>query len=241
LTVVAERKRGEFLNRRTRVSGKRRHIIIDGKHALAASEAQQARVTKALRHHARQQDNPDWFEVLDIAQRIAGTGSLGVDRYVILVRGKGTVDGNYLLDLKQAKPSALQTRLRLPQPSWRNDAERIVAIQRRMQAVSPAHLSALRIASHCYVLKELQPREDRLDLSQLKGEAAFEQALANMAQVSAWALLRSGGREGSAYADQWIRFASKRKWRKSILQYADDYSSRVRKDWKVFAKAALPV
>ena len=38
-------------------------------------------------------------------------GSLGLDRYVVLVEGKGSPDGNYLLELKQCQPSALLPRL----------------------------------------------------------------------------------------------------------------------------------
>ena len=56
---------------------------------------------------AATQPNPKFFEVLDIACRIAGTGSLGVERFVVLVEGKGSPDGNYLLDIKEAKPSAM--------------------------------------------------------------------------------------------------------------------------------------
>jgi hypothetical protein len=60
--------------------------------------------------------DPDFFEVLDVARRIAGNGSLGVDRYVILVRGKGSPDGNDLLDLKEALPSAVLPRVATPSP-----------------------------------------------------------------------------------------------------------------------------
>ena len=46
-----------------------------------------------------------------MGRRIAGTGSLGVGRFVVLVEGKGSPDGNYLLDIKEAKPSAMTPRL----------------------------------------------------------------------------------------------------------------------------------
>jgi uncharacterized protein (DUF2252 family) len=58
--------------------------------------------------------------VLDIGRRIAGTGSLGVERYVVLVEGKGSPDRNYLLDIKEAKPSAMAphlARLGIKQPT----------------------------------------------------------------------------------------------------------------------------
>jgi len=46
-----------------------------------------------------------------VARRIAGTGSLGVERYVLLIEGKGSPDGNYLLDLKQALPAVLRAHV----------------------------------------------------------------------------------------------------------------------------------
>jgi hypothetical protein len=41
--------------------------------------------------------SPSFFAP-DVARRIAGTGSLGVQRYVILVEGKGSTGGHYLPD-----------------------------------------------------------------------------------------------------------------------------------------------
>ncbi|MGL1161922.1 DUF2252 family protein, partial [Vibrio parahaemolyticus] len=84
--------------------------------------------------------------------------------YVVLVQGKGSPDQNHLLDLKFALPSVPAQRLRKRQPDWRNDAQRIVAIQDRCQAESPALLSVAEIEGRAFVLRELQPTEDRLDL-----------------------------------------------------------------------------
>jgi uncharacterized protein (DUF2252 family) len=86
---VAQRSRRDFLDRRTEVKGKRRQIRIDGKKALAASDAERAHVTAVLDRFARSQDTPAFFAPLDVARRIAGTGSLGLERYIILVQGRG--------------------------------------------------------------------------------------------------------------------------------------------------------
>jgi uncharacterized protein (DUF2252 family) len=57
--------------------------------------------------YASARPDPAFFEVLDVAHRIAGTGSLGLERYVVLIEGKGSPNGNYLLDLKQSLASSL--------------------------------------------------------------------------------------------------------------------------------------
>ncbi|MBA5690756.1 DUF2252 family protein, partial [Rugamonas apoptosis] len=91
----------------------------------------------------------------DVARRIAGTGSLGVERYVVLLRGRGGTDGNFLLDIKHAPGSALMPYLPCAQPTWDSEAQRIVDIQRRVQAITPAFLAAMPFDGQSYVLKEL--------------------------------------------------------------------------------------
>ena len=238
LESLRDRSRPEFLDRRTVKSGRRRRIRIDREKALAASEQQKTRVRKFFEEFEARQPRPGFFEVLDIAIRIAGTGSLGVDRYVVLVRGKGSPDGNYLLDLKQALPSSLQRRTPLDQPAWRTDAQRIVAVQRRMQAISMAFLHAVRIGPTSYVLRGLQPREDRVALTSSRDAMPrLVNLLTAMAQCTAWAQLRSSGRQGSAVADALIDFGSRDKWRRALTRVARECAAQCEQDWKTFCAA----
>jgi uncharacterized protein (DUF2252 family) len=95
-----------------------------------------------MRVFAASQPHPSFFRVCDVARRIAGTGSLGVERYVILVEGRGSPNSNALLDLKIAQPSALAPYVKQKQPRWHSAAERVVAVQQRLQAASPARLAS---------------------------------------------------------------------------------------------------
>jgi hypothetical protein len=74
--------------------------------------------------------------------------------------------------LKLAGPSTLQTLLRATQPAWPSEADRVVAIERTMQAAPPAFLEAIQMARRSYVLRELQPSNDRLDLGALSANSA---------------------------------------------------------------------
>ncbi len=100
--ALASRTRAAHLDRRTTLKGKTRTLKVDGRKALPVSDERRAAVTQFMQQFAAGESDPDFYRVLDVARRIAGTGSLGVDRYVILVEGKGSPDGNYLLDLKEA-------------------------------------------------------------------------------------------------------------------------------------------
>jgi uncharacterized protein (DUF2252 family) len=238
LDTTQSRSRPEFLDTRTQRKGKRRVLRIDGQKTLAVSDAQRQQVTAFMEAFAAGEENPKFFRVLDVARRIAGTGSLGLERYVILVRGRGSPDGNFLLDLKQAAPSALLSTLKVKQPKWKNEAHRVTALQRRVQAVPMAFLRPIRMAERAYILRALQPSEDRIDLRRWNGKPARLQSLmSSMGAVVAWGHLRAGGRDGSAIADELIEFGGIAKWRRQVAQIAEHCVEQVRRDWSSYARA----
>jgi uncharacterized protein (DUF2252 family) len=235
LDQLQQRNRVDFLNARTVKKGKMRQFKLDKKKALSVTDAQRKQVTKAINQFAQSQTHPEFYEVLDVARRIAGTGSLGVDRYAILVKGKGSPNQNYLLDLKQALPSTLARHLSAIQPAWSNQAERTVALQQRMQAVSMAFLHPVVMNHEAYVLRALQPTEDRIPIAQYHNHIEYlSGAVRSMAQCLAWAQLRSSGRQGSATTDELIDFAQRKKWRNKLTSLAYELAGQVKSDWEVY-------
>lgn len=238
LDGLRDRQQASFLNARTVLKRGKRLLRADGKKALPASAAQRTAITEFMRGFAQSQPHPDFYEVLDVARRIAGTGSLGVDRFAILVQGKGGPDGHYVLDLKQALTSSLLTHLRLPQPEWISEADRVVAVQRRMQAVPMAFLQPVFFNDGPCVLRALQPSEDRVTLNgsrQSHGELA--QVITTMGRLLAWAQLRSAGREGSAAADELIDFGRRKKWKVRLLEASQAFALQVAKDAAAYNQA----
>ncbi len=232
------RTRREFLDSRTEVVRRARRIRIDGRKALAVSDKQRNKVQSFMTRFASTQPNPDFFKVLDVARRIAGTGSLGVERYAILVEGKGSPDCNYLLDLKQACPSSLLPRLRTPQPSWSCEAERVVAVQHYSQAIPMAFLNAISIGKKSFVLRALQPSEDRVAISFRRASLRSTEKLVRcMGHLVAWGHLRSGGRSGAAIADEFIAFGREQKWQRKLLLQAESCSAQLLEDWRTYAEA----
>ena len=239
-------RRKDLLEERTVVVNGNRSIKLDGKRTLPVSAEQRAKVTAFIQDFAQQQSQPEFFKLLDMAQRIAGTGSLGIERYVLLVEGKGSPDRNYLLDLKEARSSCVQpylkslfnSPLKSLQPQWQNEAERIVALQQRIQAVATAFLHAVKIGDKSYVLREWQSTQsptDHLKLEKWDSKLnEIEVLMRSIGQVVAWGQLRSSGRQGSSIADDLIDFAKKQKWQTEVLKYSIDYSQQVQKDWQKF-------
>ncbi len=239
LLEIEQRRRVDFLDKRCASKGKQRSIRCDGKRALPVTLTQRGQVTQLIEGFAKTQPDPAFFSVIDVARRIAGTGSLGVDRYAILVQGKGSPDGNYLLDLKMAMPSEVARHSPARQPAWKSEAQRVVAVQRRMQAVSMAFLNPLEWQQSSYILRALQPTEDRVALDGA-GVALddIQRVIGTMGHVMASAHLRSSGRQGSAIADELIAFGEARThWSDGLIEAAQACADDVAADWRAYCAA----
>ena len=238
LDRVGKRTRASFVRSRTKLDKGKRRLEIDGKHTLPATADQRREVERWLDKFAKSQANPKFFEILDVARRVAGVGSLGLNRYVVLVRGDGGRDGNAVLDAKQARPSSMTSADKLRQPEWKSEPDRIVSIEHRMQAVVPAMLNAVRIGDGGYVLRELQSTKDRLSLKDLRGHPAhLRAAIETMGHLTVWAQLRSSGRDGSAITDDLIAFAHAGDWRERLTEYCESYSAQVSRYYNEFVAA----
>jgi len=240
LCVKTQVKRKELLEERTKlnVQGTRRSLKIDGKKAIPISDRQRRKVSDFMKSFAEQQPNPQFFKLLDVAQRVAGKGSLGVERYVLLIEGEGSADGNYLLDLKKSLPSSLEPYLVWEQPRWQSQSNRIVSIQKRSQALAIAFLHSVTVNGESFVMRELQSTQSPADhLKIRKWDDRLPQSeglMRSLGQVVAWSHLRSSGRQGSAIADQLIDFTNQAEWKREVMEYAKNYSQQVTQDWQEF-------
>ena len=238
LTELQGRKRALFLDKRTIRKGQRRSLKLDGIKALPASDAQKGTVVDFMDRFAALQPDPGFYQVLDVGRRIAGTGSLGVARFVVLVEGKGSPDGNYLLDIKEAKPSAMVphlTRLGIGQPAWADEASRVVGIQKRMQAVDHAFLRPVTLAGLPCILKGLQPSEDRVAIGDWGGKLeTLREVAVTMGHLLAWDQLRAAGRSGSANADALMAFGQRQDWVAEMLDAAAAMTDLTGQQWRLF-------
>jgi len=210
LEQVTTRRRRDLLVRRTELNRGRRRLRIDGVHCLPMppQDGLRAQLERALMGLGQLYEQPAFFVPRDVARRVAGMGSLGLARYVYLVRGRGDPDRNALIDFKQAAASSAASQFPFyPQPDWADEAQRVVLVQDLCQAACPAYLTAMPIGGRAHVIRELQPVEDRVALEHLTREPRrLAETLAQMAMVAAYAHLRGAGRRGAAGADVLIEF-----------------------------------
>lgn len=237
LRSVKGRHRRDLIAARTCRKRGNTRLIIDGKRTLAVTPRDRTHAESILAAYAQTHGAAGFFEPLDIARRIAGTGSLGLERYVALVRGTGRFDGQYLVDIKYANASALAVHTGLTQPRWRHEAQRVAAIQGTVQSIAPALLGAVALGRRSYLIKEMQPQADRVDVSALDGKPRTLTALIRtLADVSAWGHLRGSSRYGAAAADALADFAARAAWRRQVSACARVAHQLVVQQWQAYAE-----
>ena len=241
LESLRGRRRKRFLNRRTKVVDGKRRFRAKHPRMLPVTVAERAQIKAFFKSWAAEQANPKFFRLLDVARRIAGTGSLGIDRYVALIEGAGSPNDNYLLDLKEARPSALAPLVRklgLSQPDWPNEAARIIAVKERVLSTPPALLAAVAFGGKSFSVCELEPTQDRIDLPSCGCDLKrLRSIFETMGELTAWGQLRCGGRQGSAIVDELIAFAERSRWRLDMLRVAQDFHDRVVANYQAYCAA----
>jgi uncharacterized protein (DUF2252 family) len=205
---VAARKRKQFLKQKLSIQNGKVFIKTDFRRYYPLSNKEKQGIEKTLAAWVKENNrDKDFFTFMDAAFRIAGTGSLGLNRYCILVSGTGK--GNYcLLDMKQAEHVALEKQYVTKQPKFKSPAHRIVQAQKRMNDTAPAGITTILVEKEYYLFKEHQPQEDKFSVLQFENEKPdFRKLVKELGAVIAWAQLRSSGLDGTSNGDDLIKFA----------------------------------
>ncbi len=232
LVKANERKQKDLVKSLTTQRKGHLYLTIDERHFSIEDQHYKKELSQFIDHwmesSAAKENN---YKVVDCAFRIAGTGSIGVKRYMFLLESKKT--GKYLLvDMKQAKPSSVQPYLNIKQPEWQTESVRVMQVQHRMQNVSSALLGTGTFKGDSYVIRELQPTEDRINFELIKNRYdEISLVIEDMALLTASAQLRSASRQGSAIVDKLIEFGHNNNWQEAILKYAQKYAGQVKQDY----------
>ena len=167
-----------------RTTARTKHDLLAARTSLVAGQRQFARgeryrdlpkailaeVPDALAAYAArlpdaERPGPKELQVIDAAQRVAGTGSLGALRIAVLAHGKGAPDGHWLFDMKEQFAPAAQPELSSGPVSFA--AIRVGACRACLDQ-PPRMLAATELGSTSMLVRRLAPQEDKLDLRQLQ-------------------------------------------------------------------------
>lgn len=139
------------------------------------------------------------FAVKSVALRLhAGLGSLGSDRYYVLIEGETTSpDDDVILDVKaQVAPSAYrnlsaQAIATTDQAALHNHALRVVTAARSMGNYVDEYLGTMKLAQGSYSVRERSPWKDYLDTDKLRTVEKLSKLAEQWAMLLAYAHARA--------------------------------------------------
>jgi uncharacterized protein (DUF2252 family) len=170
------------------------------------------------------------FEIVDMARKVVGVGSVGTRAFIVLLQGRDEGDPLFL-QVKEATASVLEDHL--PKSRYRQHGERVVQGQRLMQAVSDIFLGWTKGVEADRYLYWRQLRD-------MKGSADVEtlgpSALAFYARTCGSTLARAHARSGDpiAIAGYLGRDDS---FDRAITDFALRYADRNEADYHAFVDA----
>ena len=86
-----------------------------------------------------------------------------------------------------------------------------MTVQDFSQSIAPQFLKPVVYDGKPFIVKELQPTSDRLNLAEAVGQPkAFAKTVDTMGRLAAWAHLRASGRMGAAIADALMAHAGEK-------------------------------
>jgi uncharacterized protein (DUF2252 family) len=170
------------------------------------------------------------YEVIDVALRVGGIGSVGTRCVIVLLKG-GAEDDYLLLQLKEAGPSVLESYLQ--RESYTSQARRVVTGQRLMQATSDIFLGwhTSELSDRDYYWRQLKDMKGSADISALD-----EDGLRAYLAVCSYCLARAHARTGDEIQ---IRGYLGRKgaFPKAIGKFAIAYADQAERDYGLLVDA----
>ena len=139
----------------------------------------------------------DQFRLVDVARKVVGVGSVGTQAWVALLLGRDG-DDPLFLQFKEAQPSVLARHVGLIE--FKNEGQRVVTGQRRMQATSDIFLGWHRVKGPDGRRQDFYVRQLRDWKASAMVERMHSRELAPYGHLCAWTLARAHARTGDRIA-----------------------------------------
>ncbi|MES2268791.1 MAG: DUF2252 family protein [Bacteroidota bacterium] len=238
LNAAENSKASKLLEKRTETKGNKIVLSLENERHFKVDKKLRAELIAHLTTWINQStDSPNSYKVKSCVFRLAGTGSIGVKRYLFLLKSTNIRNQYLIVDMKQSMPSALGNYINTKQPDWDNNAQRITTIQQRMQYVTPMLLSTTNFRGDDYVIQELQPVKDSINFKMIRDDYRdLYEVIDEMAMLTASSQLRSGGIQRSATIDELMAFGQAGDWQDQVLNYAAGYAKKIKAYYKQYLK-----
>ena len=192
-----------------------------------------------------------YFNVEDIARLLnAGTGSLGKNRYYLLIIGDkdGDPDTSRILDIKyQSKPTAYtflgDEAQRAYNDGFKNDAQRSMQAYQALTRHTDKYLGWMHLESDeagfslgDYLVRERSPYKEAFPCEALDTQASFSAMCEHWGEI----LAASHTRANKDLPESVLRLVDDRDevFRNLVKEIAFRYADQVKSDWKSFATSS---
>jgi uncharacterized protein (DUF2252 family) len=168
------------------------------------------------------------YEVLDVARKVVGVGSVGTECYIVLLRGRRRGDP-FILQVKQAGPSVFEGPL--PRSRHRSAGARVVAGQRLIQAASDLFLGTLTAKDGtCYYVRQFRDAKGSVDLERMTASR-----LTAYARMCGTSLARAHARSGDSVAIQGY-VGKGRAFDDAMVAFSRRYADQNEQDYAAFRR-----
>ena len=237
-SLQALSKLGEVVDGRYRIVSQPPIVVpareLAATYGLSADEAERAihaqfRAYRAtLRNDQRQL--LERFQLVDVARKVVGVGSVGTRAFIVLLQGRDQQDPLFL-QVKEATASVLEDHL--PKSQYKQHGERVVQGQRMMQAASDIFLGWT-------IGRDVERNFYWRQLRDMKGSALVEAmvplGLTFYARICGWTLARAHARSGDPIAIAAYLGASD-EFDTSITDFSERYADQNERDFEEFVAA----
>jgi uncharacterized protein (DUF2252 family) len=170
------------------------------------------------------------FEIVDVARKVVGVGSVGTRCFIALLQGRDASDPLFL-QAKESVASVLEGHL--PRSRYRNSGQRVVQGQRLMQAVSDIFLGWTRGAD---VSRHFYWRQLRDMKGSVETEGVTPLGLTLYARVCGWTMARAHARSGDPVAIA-AYLGSGDSFDRAIADFSQRYADQNERDYDEFVSA----
>jgi uncharacterized protein (DUF2252 family) len=237
-SLQALSKLGELVDGRYRIVSQPPIVVpmrdLEATYGLSADQVERVLHEQFRSYRATLRDDQrrllERFELVDVARKVVGVGSVGTRAFIALLQGRDQQDPLFL-QVKEATTSVLEGPL--PKSRYRQHGQRVVDGQRMLQAASDIFLGWTKGAdrNRHYYWRQLRDMKGSADV-----ESMAPVGLNFYADICGWTLARAHARSGdpiaiAAYLGEDDRFD------RSISDFSQRYADQNELDYQAFAKA----
>jgi len=169
------------------------------------------------------------FELIDMALKVVGVGSVGTRCLVVLLRGRDHGEPLFL-QIKEATASVLEAHL--PASGYENSGQRVVTGQRLMQASTDVFLGwSQSQQGHQYYWRQFHDMKGSADVAAMNPDQ-----LMRYGDLCGWTLAHAHARSGDAVAIS-AYLGKGRAMDKAVARFAVAYANQCEQDYAVYRDA----